>query len=81
MRRFRRFGAALVLSSVMATGMATVFSTSVKAWDDGPVPVASICRVVEFFESAIAALPQNSSLRAYLQTQLDAIEAKYGCQP
>jgi hypothetical protein len=65
----------------MATGMATVFSTSVKASDGGQIPVASICSVVEFFESAIAGLPENSRLRAYLQMQLDALEAKYGCQP
>jgi hypothetical protein len=79
MRRFRRFGAALVLSSVMATGMATVFSTSVQA-SDGQITVASICSVVEFLESAITQLPVNSILRAYLQTQLDALEAKYSCK-
>jgi hypothetical protein len=77
MSRFKRFGAALVLSSVMATGMATVFSTSVQA-SDGPIPVSAICSFIERLETAVAGLPEGR-LRTYLEAQLDALEAKYSC--
>ena len=49
METFKRFGAALVLSTLMATGMATVFSTPVHA-SYGPIPVASICAFIDRLE-------------------------------
>jgi hypothetical protein len=57
--------------------MATVFSTSVQA-SDGPIPIAAICSFIERLETAVAGLPEGR-LRTYLQTQLDALEAKYSC--
>ena len=77
MKRFKRFGAALVLSTAMATGMATLFSTPVQA-SDGQIPVASICAFIESLEVAVATLPEGR-LRSYLETQIDALEAKYNC--
>ena len=77
MKRFKRLGAALVLSTVMATGMATLFSTPVQA-SDGPISPAAICAFIERLEAAVAGLPEGR-LRSYLETQIDALEAKYNC--
>ena len=77
MKRFKRLGAALVLSTVMATGMATLFSTPVQA-SDGSIPVASICAFIERLEAAVATLPEGR-LRSYLEAQIDALEARYNC--
>ena len=58
MKRLKRFGAAFVLSTVMATGMATLFSTPVQA-SDGQITVASICAFIERLEAAVATLPEE----------------------
>ena len=77
METFKRFGAALVLSTLMATGMATVFSTPVHA-SYGPIPVASICAFIDRLEAAVATLPEGR-LRSYLEAQIEALEARYSC--
>jgi hypothetical protein len=73
----RKFCVALVLAGLMASGT-SVFSARVYAADDSGFVRPSICSVVEAAEVAVARLA-DGPLKTYLQNQIEAAEAKYGC--
>ena len=79
MKSFRKFGAALTLSALVATGM-IASSARLQASDfDGRISKTSICQLLAYAYGAVSAFPDSS----YKTTLLHAIaskQASLGCQ-
>jgi len=78
MRKIQKFGAAMIVAAMMASGM-TIFSTPVYASGDSTTTTkTTICHLLASAQTAVTGLP-DSLLKSYLLKQIAAAELKYGC--
>lgn len=78
MRRFSRFASALVLATVVASGM-MAFSVPVNASEfGGGVSNTTICRALSYAETVVNRLP-DGPLKTYLLNEIHEAQAARGC--
>src|SRR2546425_5788852 len=78
MRKLRKLGSALVLATLVASGVA-VSSTRANAWDGGQISNSQICAALNAAEAAVSGWP-DSALKSYILRLIEAAEARYGCE-
>lgn len=81
MRNLRNRVSGLALAVVMASGMTSVFSAPVSAFDGSFAPPTNeqICATLAKAEDSLA-LITNAYLQALLQRLIDAAQARYQCE-
>ena len=80
MRNLRNRVSALALAVVMASGMTSVFSAPVSAFDGTFAPPTNeqICAALAQAEDSLS-LVTNAFVKALLQRLIDAAQARYQC--
>lgn len=79
MKSFRKFGAALTLSALVATGTIASSARLEASSFDGTVTKTSICQLLAYAYSSVSALP-DSSYKTYLLHAIASKQASLGCQ-
>jgi hypothetical protein len=77
--RMRKLGSALVLSTIMAAGMSSVFTARLSAFDNKTISNDVICKNLLAAETAVNSLP-DGLLKQYLQKLIGDLEDRYNCR-
>jgi hypothetical protein len=75
----RKLGSALVLSTIMAAGMSSVFTARLSAFDNKTISNDVICKNLLAAENAANSLP-DGFVKTYLLGLIGSLEDRYNCR-